>query len=210
MYRILIADDHPLFRQGIKNIMALQLGAVTVGETGTAYELLELVRTQEWDAVVMDISMPGRSGPEVLRELKREHPALPVLVLSMHAEDQYAIRMFKAGANGYLTKSAPSTELISAIRKILGGGEYVPPTVAERLAFNAKQRGGILPHETLSDREFQVLCLLASAKTVTEIAQDLSLSVATISTHRARILEKMSLKNNAELTRYALQHKLVQ
>lgn len=210
MYRILIADDHPLFRQGIKNIMTQQLGVVTVGEAGTAHDLLELTRAQQWDAVVMDISMPGRSGPEVLRELKREHPALPVLVLSMHPEDQYAIRMFKAGANGYLTKSASPTELVEAIRKILAGGEYVPPTVAERLAFNAKHRGGILPHETLSDRELQVMCLLASAKTVTEVAQELSLSMATISTHRARILEKMSLKNNAELTRYALQHKLVE
>lgn len=210
MYRILLVDDHPLFRRGVKEILAEGLGNVMIGEAGSAKEMLDLVRVQDWDAVVMDISMPKTNGPEALRELKQEHQALPVLVLSMHPEEQYAVRMFKAGADGYMTKTAASTELVTALRKLLAGGEYVSPTVAERLALDIKSGANQLPHEGLSDREFQVLCMIASAKTVTEIAQELSLSVTTISTYRARILEKMSMKNNAELTRYALQHGLVQ
>ena len=210
MLRILIVDDHPYFRRGVKDILVEGFDAVKFGEGGNANEMLELARHKKWDVVVMDISMPGRGGPEALKLLKAEHPKLPVLVMSMHPEDQYAIRMFKAGADGYLTKASAPDELVRAVKKVLAGGQYVSPSLGEKLALTMKAgtEGGP-PHERLSDREYQVLCLIASGKTVSEIADALHLSVTTISTYRARILEKMSMKNNAELTRYAIQHGLV-
>ncbi len=210
MLRILIADDHPLFRQGLADLITREFGTVTIGEAGTAADFFDLVRTQEWDAAVMDVNMPGRAGPEILRDLKRERPRLPVLVLSMYAEDQYAVRMIKAGADGYVTKASASQDVCKALKHLLAGERYISPTVAEHLALVVKAGSEQLPHETLSDREFQVFRLIGSGKTVKEIAEDLALSAATVSTYRARILEKMQMKNNAELIRYAIQQGLVE
>ena len=209
MLRILIADDFPLFRRGVKDLLIDGFDAVTVGECGNAHELLELVRQKKWDAVILDITMPGSSGTETLKHLKAEYPKLPVIVLSMHPEDQYAVRMFKAGADGYLTKGSAPEALVEALKKILGGGQYVSPSLAETLALTLKANTGAAPHEHLSDREYEVLCLIASGKTVSEIAETMHLGVTTISTYRARILEKMNLKNNAEVTRYVLDRGLV-
>lgn len=209
MLKLLIADDFPLFRRGVKELLADGLGAVTVGECGNAHELLELVRRKKWDVVIMDITMPGTTGTEALKQLKAECPKLPVLVLSMHPEDQYAVRMFKAGADGYLSKASAPEELVEAVKKVLGGGQYVSPSLAEKLALTVKAGTGNVPHEHLSDREYEVMCLIASGKTVSEIAETMHLGVTTISTYRGRILEKMNMKNNAELTRYAVQHGLV-
>jgi len=214
MLRILLADDHPLFRRGLAELLIRQFSCtgdeVTIGEAGTASDLFDLVRTQEWDAVVLDVNMPGRSGPEVLRDVKRERPRMPVLVLSMYTEDQYAVRMIKAGADGYVTKASASRDVCDALRKLLAGKKYVSAEVGDRLARDASFGSEKPLHETLSDREFQVLRLIASGQTVKEIAEDLSLSAATISTYRARILEKMQLRNNTELTRYAIHHGLVE
>jgi len=207
--RVLIADDFPLFRRGVKDLLADGLGAVTVGECGNSHDLLELVRRKKWDVVILDITMPGSSGTETLKQLKAECPKLPVLVLSMHPEDQYAVRMFKAGADGYLTKASAPEELVEAIKKVLGGGQYVSSSLGEKLALTFKASTGAAPHEHLSDREYEVMCLIASGRTVSEIAETMHLGVTTISTYRARILEKMNLKNNAELTRYALERGLV-
>jgi two-component system invasion response regulator UvrY len=207
--KLLIADDFPLFRRGVKELLADGIGAVTVGECGNAHDLLELVRRKKWDVVILDITMPGSTGTETLKQLKAECPKLPVLVLSMHPEDQYAVRMFKAGADGYLTKASAPEELVEAIKKVLGGGQYVSPSLAEKLALTIKASTGNVPHEHLSDREYEVMCLIASGKMVSEIAETMHLGVTTISTYRARILEKMNMKNNAELTRYAVQRGLV-
>lgn len=209
MLRFLIVDDHPSFRRGVKDILVEGFKGAGFSECGNAQEMLDQVRHHAFDLVVMDISMPGRSGPEVLKELKGLNSTVPVLILSMHPEDQYAIRMFKAGAAGYLTKSSAPEELVQAAKKVLAGGQYVSASVGEALALTVRSGIEKLPHERLSDREYEVLCLIASGKTVSEIAEDVNLSVMTISTYRARILEKMSLKNNAELTRYAIQHALV-
>jgi len=210
MLRILLADDHPLFRRGLVELLTREFGEVTIGEAGTASDLLDLVRTQEWDAVVLDVNMPGRSGPEILRDVKQERPRLPVLVLSMYTEDQYAVRMIKAGADGYVTKASASRDVCTALNQLLAGKKYVSAEVGDRLARDASFGSEKPLHETLSDREFQVLRLIASGQTVKEIAEDLSLSAATISTYRARILEKMQLRNNTELTRYAIHHGLVE
>ena len=209
MLKLLIADDFPLFRRGVKELLTDGLGAVTVGECGNAHDLLELVRHKKWDGVILDITMPGSTGTETLKQLKAEYPKLPVLVLSMHPEDQYAVRMFKAGADGYLTKASAPEELVKAMKKVLSGGQYVSPSSAEMLAVMLKASTEGIPHERLSDREYEVMCLIASGKTVSEIAETMHLGVTTISTYRARILEKMNLKNNAELTRYALKRGLV-
>ena len=209
MLKFLIVDDHPSFRRGVKDILVEGFKGAGISECGNAQEMLDQVRRHAFDLVVMDISMPGRSGPEVLKELKGLNSTVPVLILSMHPEDQYAIRMFKAGAAGYLTKSSAPEELVQAVKKVLAGGQYVSASVGEALALTVRSGIEKLPHERLSDREYEVLCLIASGKTVSEIAEDVHLSVTTISTYRARILEKMSLKNNAELTRYAIQHALV-
>lgn len=209
MIRILIADDHTVVRRGVKEIVSEEPDMVVAGEVHSAQEVLELVRTQQWDVLVLDISMPGRSGLDVLKELKQERPRLPVLVLSMHPEDQYAVRVLKMGAAGYLSKASTSEELVKAIRKVVARGRYVSPSLAEKLAVDLASNDERPPHETLSSREYQVLCLIGSGKGVTEIAAELSLSVKTISMYRARILEKMNMKNNAELMFYAIQTRLV-
>jgi DNA-binding NarL/FixJ family response regulator len=207
--KILLCDDHAVVRHGVKQILADEFKKATFGEARNAQEALELVWKQPWDVVVLDITMPGRSGLEVLREIKKHNPRLPVLVLSMHPENQFAVRVLKRGASGYMTKESAPNELVGAIRKVLAGGRYVSPSLAEKLATYVSTDSQKPPQELLSDREFQVLRLIASGKIVSEIARELSLSVKTISTYRTRILEKMGLRNNAELMHYAIQHNLV-
>jgi two-component system, NarL family, invasion response regulator UvrY len=209
MISVLIADDHTVVRQGLKQILSNDAQFRVVGEAATGDEVMLLVKSLRVDALVLDISMPGKNGLEVLKELKRTHPRLPVLVLSMHPEDQFAIRILRAGAAGYVTKESAPDELIGALRKVCSGGKHVSPELAEKLAvFIEGQQSGPL-HELLSDREFEVLRMLALGQTVSEIADELLLSVKTISTYRTRVLEKMKMSTNAELTRYALQNQLV-
>ncbi len=209
MIRILIADDHAIVRKGLKQIISETQDMVVADEAGDGQEVLNKVRKNGFDMVLLDISMPGRTGLDILRELRAEKPKMPILVLSMYPEEQYAVRVLRAGASGYLTKESAPDELIAAIRRVSLGKKYITPSLAERLALDLDVDSEKPLHETLSDREYQVLCLIASGKTVGEIAEKLSLSAKTISTYRARILEKMNMKNNAELTHYALQHKLV-
>src|SRR4029077_6309910 len=207
--KVLIADDHAVFRRGLRETLAEFFFKITFGEAKTAQETVELVRRHDWDVVILDISMPGKSGLDVLDDLRRLRPRLPILLLSMHPEEQYARRALKAGASGYLTKESVPEELKLAVRKIVAGGRYVSSTLAEKLA-NDLRKGVDMPlHEILSDREFQVLRMIASGKTVTQIAEEIGLSVKTISTYRARILEKTDLKTTAELIRYAFQAQLV-
>lgn len=207
--KILITEDHAVVREGLKLILADHFKKAVFGEARTATEALALVWKEKWDVVLLDITLPGRSGLEVLKEIKRSRPKLPVLILSMHPEDQFAVRMLKAGAAGYLTKESAGEELVGAIKKVIGGGRYVSPALAERMATYLTIDLQKAPHERLSDREFLILRTIASGKQVGQIAKELSLSVSTISTYRARILEKMHMKNNAELTRYALEKSLV-
>lgn len=209
MLRILIVDDHEVVRDGVKRIFGEQRGAAEFGEASTVAEALKLAREQEWDVAVLDLSLGERSGLELLKELKQIHPRLPVLILSMHSEEQYARRAFKAGAAGYITKDCPRAELLGAITKVAGGGRYVSPALAEKLIFGLEAGADRPPHAALSDREFEVMCLLASGKTVGEIADLLCLSDKTISTYRARVLEKMQMKTNAELTYYVIQNQLL-
>jgi DNA-binding NarL/FixJ family response regulator len=208
--KILLTDDHAVVRHGLKQILADEFKRATFGEARNAQEALDLVWKEHWDVVVLDITMPGRSGLEVLREIKKEKPRLPVLVLSMHPENQFAVRVLKRGANGYMTKESAPVELVGAIKKVLAGGRYVSPSLAEKLATYLAADTQKPAQELLSDREFQVLRLIASGKIVSEIARELSLSVKTISTYRTRILEKMGLRNNAELMHYAMQNQLVE
>lgn len=209
MKKILILDDHEVVREGVKKILEEEPEPVTFGEADNAPEALRIVRDEDWDVVVLDLSLGERSGLEVLKELKQIRPRLPVLILSMHSEEQYARRAFKAGATGYIMKGSPRAELVNAINKVIKGGVYVSPTLAERLAIDLSSGTNRAPHEALSNREFEVMRLIASGKTVGEIAEILRLSDKTISTYRARILEKTGMKTNAELTRYAIQNKLV-
>lgn len=196
-------------RQGLKLILADHIRSARFGEAQNAGEALNRVSKETWDVVVLDITMPGRNGGEVLREIKRLRPKLPVLVLSMHPEDQFAVRMLKNGAAGYLTKESAGEELAGAIKKVVSGGRYVSPSLAERMAAYLDIDVQKPPHERLSDREFQIMRMMASGKQVSQVARELSLSVQTISTYRARILEKMDLKNNAEMTRYAIEKGLL-
>ena len=209
MIEILIADDHAIVREGVKQIIADTDDMVVAGEAGNGEEVLRKAMKGHFDVVILDITMPGRGGLDVLKQLKIMRPELPVLVLSVHPEEQYAVRVFKAGASGYLTKESAPEELISAVRKISRNKKYVSPTLAEKLAFDLRPDTERPLHDALSDREYQVLCMIASGKTVKDIAGQLSLSVKTISTYRSRILEKMKMKNNAELTHYAIKHGLV-
>ncbi|HJX15194.1 MAG TPA: response regulator transcription factor [Candidatus Deferrimicrobiaceae bacterium] len=209
MPKILIADDHPVVRKGLMNILMEADPGISVDEAGSGQEALARVLQESYALVLMDISMPGRGGLEVLKEIKSAHPRLPVLMLSMHPEEEYAVRAFRAGASGYLTKDSAAKELVGAIGKVLAGGRYVSASLAEKLAIEMDVDAGKPPHETLSDREYQVLRMIASGKTVSEIAQELSLSIKTISTYRSRILEKMRAKNNAELTRYVFENRLL-
>jgi two-component system, NarL family, invasion response regulator UvrY len=208
MPRILIVDDHEVVRDGVKRVLEEQPGAISYGEAGTPGEAVHMALTADWDAVVLDLSFAGKSGLEILKELKQARPRVPVLVLTMHSEAQYARRAFKAGAAGFITKDSPRAELAKAIHKVLEGGKYLSPEFAEKLVIDL-ERGGDRPDETLSDREFQVMRLIASGKTLSEIAALLSLSDKTISTYRARLMEKMGMRTNAELTHYAIQNKLV-
>jgi two-component system, NarL family, invasion response regulator UvrY len=207
--RILIADSHAVVREGLKQILA-EIPSVTVaGEAGSGQEVLQKIRTGRWDVIVMDISLPDKNGLEVLKQIKTEFPRLPVLVLSAHTEEQYAVRVLKAGASGYLTKESAPDQLIAAVQKVAHGGRYVSESVAEELVLDLRVDSERPIHKILSDREFQVLCLIGSGKTLTEIAQQLCLSIKTISTHRAKILRKMGMKNNAEMIHYAVQNSLV-
>lgn len=207
--RLLIGDDHAVVRKGMKQILAETRDIVVADEAGNGREVLEKVRKNDFDMVLLDISMPGRDGLEVLKELKSLRPKLPVLMLSMYPEEQYAVRSLRSGASGYLTKDSAPDELISAIRKVSSGGKYVSASLAEKLAHKLGADVEKPLHEALSDREYQVMCMIASGKTVKEIGEELSLSVKTVSTYRSRILNKMRLKGNAELTRYAIDNKLV-
>jgi len=207
--KVLIADDHAVFRRGLRETLAEAFSRATFGEAGTAQETLEQVRRQDWDVVILDISMPGKSGLDILDDLKRLRPRMPILLLSMHPEQQFARRALKSGAAGYLTKDSVTEELKEAVKKIVGGGRYVSATLAEKLAVDLRQGADTPLYELLSDREFQVLRMIASGKTVKDIAEDLSLSVKTVSTYRGRILEKTGMKTNAELIRYALESQLV-
>ena len=208
MRRVLLVEDHQIVRDGLKTLLREQ--AITVfGEASTAADALSLAREEEWDLAVVDISLGGRSGLDVVREIKQIRPKVPVLVLSMHSEEQYARRAYKAGAAGYITKDSPRAELASAIAKVIGGGRYVSTTFADRLVVDLERDTDQPPHQALSDREFEVMRLMASGKTNGEIAELLALSDKTVSTYRARILEKMHLDTNAELIRYVLENKLI-
>ncbi len=207
MIRILIADDHAIVRAGLKQLVAASPNITVAAEASTGPEALHLIRTQSFDVVLLDISMPGRGGLEVLSEIKKEYPRLPVLILSMHPEEQYAMRALKGGASGYITKDTAPEELVAAILKVAGGSKFITKTLAEQFLYLLDIEEAP-PHTSLSDREYQVFRLIASGKTATEIAKELSLSVKTISTYRTRILEKLHLKNNAQLIHYAAQNKL--
>jgi DNA-binding NarL/FixJ family response regulator len=209
MIRIVIADDHEIVRAGLKQIISDDEDMEVLGESNNGENLIELVKKNDYDVVLLDLKMQGISGIDVIKHIKIIKPDLPVIVLSMHAEDQYAVRTIKAGASGYLTKETAAENLITAVRRVVGGGKYISPTLAETLADSIAGGGGDLPHEKLADREFQVMCMIASGKTVTEIGAELFLSVKTISTYRQRILEKMNMKNNSELTHYAIKNNLL-
>jgi two-component system invasion response regulator UvrY len=210
MIKILIADDHAIVREGLKQILEETADMVVADEASSGHEVLDKARNNEYDVVVLDISMPGRDGVDILKQLRSQKPHLPILVFSMHPEEQYAIRVLKAGAAGYLTKESASDELITAIRRVSTGRKYVSSSLAEKLAFNLERDTEKPRHEILSDREYQVMCMIAVGKRIKEIAEELYLSVKTVSTYRARILEKMKLKNNAELMHYAIKHGLVE
>jgi len=208
MIRVIIVDDHPVVRRGLKQIIAAEQDMQVVGEAESAREALRVIRQTACDAVVLDITLPDGSGLDVLSQLKSERPTLPVLIMSMHQEELYALRVLKAGASGYLMKDSIPEELIKAIRKITSGGKYINPAVAERLASEFASTEKSL-HEKLSDREFQILCLIASGKSLKEIGAALCISDKTVSSYRSRILEKMKMSTNADLTRYALEHDLI-
>ncbi len=210
MIKILIADDHAIVRRGLKQILAETPDMTVIDEASNGHEVLTKVMKHDYSVVLLDISMPGKSGLDVLKELKNERPKLPVLILSMYPEEQYAVRVLRAGASGYLTKEGAPEELIYAIRKVVQGKKYVSASLAEKLVFDLDGDSQKPLHESLSDREFQVLCMIASGKTVSDISEELALSVKTISTYRTRLLEKMKMKNNAELTHYAVQNHLVE
>lgn len=207
--RILIVDDHAIIRQGLKQLLADAFPKASFGQATNGHDGLEQVRQHPWDVVLLDITMPGKSGLDVLKQIVDEQPNIAVLVLSMHPEDQYAVRVLKTGAAGYITKDTASDEVVSAVKKVLAGGKYVSTSLAENLAASLNHSADTPPHELLSDREYQVLRLIAVGKSVKEIAFELSLSVKTVSTYRTRIMEKMKLKTNADIIRYAMHAKLV-
>ena len=209
MIKILIADDHEVVRQGLKQILEGAPDLVVEGEAANGREVLDKVRSSHWDVVVLDITMPCGDGMETLKELKRARLRLPVLILSIHAEDQFGVRALSAGASGYMTKECAADELVSAIRKVCAGEKYISSRLAEEMAFDLERGTEKSPRKKLSDREFQVMCMIASGKTVKETADELLLSTRTISTYRARVLDKMRMKTNAELTRYAITNHLM-
>ncbi|MBW7888253.1 MAG: response regulator transcription factor [Bacteroidetes bacterium] len=209
MIRVLLADDHTIVRKGLRQILEDGIHSLSFGEAGNANEALSLLHSSEWDIAILDLSMPGRSGLDLLKDIKSLAPKLPVLILSMHPEEQYALRVMKAGANGYLTKDSAPEELVKAVTIIVKGRKYISPKLSEQLLDVISKPKNSGEHTSLSDREFEVMTAIASGKTVSQIADMLSLSVKTVSTYRARIFEKMNFSNNAELTRYAIQNKLV-
>ncbi len=208
--RVLIADDHAIVRQGLRQILSDTPDLTVAGEAENGVQAVQMVRAGDWDVVLMDVSMPDRNGIDALKRIKKEFPRLPVLILSMYPEEQYAIRALKAGAAGYLTKQSAPELLVTAIRQVASGKKYVSPSLAEELANAIGDDSERPPHEKLSDREYQTLCMIASGKTPTEIAEALNLSVKTVSVYRTRLLEKMNLRNNAELTHYGLKHGLAE
>jgi two-component system, NarL family, invasion response regulator UvrY len=209
MIRILIADDHAVVRKGLHQLIIEQYPSAIIGEVSDGESLIFKVMKEQWDVVICDINMPGRSGLEVLHQIKEFLPKLPVLIMSMYPEDQYALRALKAGASGYLNKDSVHDELIKAIQTVLNGRKYLTPSIAERLAGALNDDINKLPHENLSDREFDVMKMIAAGKSISEIAQQFSLSATTVSTYRARVLEKMAMKTNADLTRYSLEKNLI-
>ena len=208
MSRILIVDDHAVVRRGLREILA-EVPQVEVSETGDPHEALRMVLEESWSLVVLDIDLPGKSGLELLKDVKRERPRLPVLILSVYPEEQFAVRTLKAGASGFLSKDSATADLVTAVRKIIRGGKYFSEHVVEMLLSHPNAKEAEHPHDLLSDRELQILCLFGSGKTVSEIAGELSLSRPTVSTYRARILEKMQMRTTAELMRYAIENRLV-
>ena len=209
MIRILVVDDHPIIRKGLKQIIEETYDLIVEEEASNGYEVLEKIQKKNFDVIILDLAIPGINGLDVLKQLKIIKPNLPVLILSMYPEEQYAVRVLKAGASGYLTKESAPEELVKAIRKVKNGGKYISSSLAEKLAFNISVDSNKMVHELLSDREFQVMCMIASGKTVSEIAVELLLSVKTVSTYRYRILDKMNLNSNAELTYYAFENNLI-
>lgn len=210
MIKILIADDHAIVREGLKQIVAEETDMRVLGEAGNANEMFELLKKEKWSIVVLDINMPGKSGLEALKEMRALYPSIPVLILSMYTEEQYGLRAIKAGAAGYLKKVSAPDELVKAIRKIVAGGRYINESLAEKLAFMFGSNNKSQAHETLSDREYQIMCLIAAGKTAEEIAEEISISINTVYSYRNRILEKMSLKSNVELTQYVIHNKLIE
>lgn len=208
MTRIVIADDHAIVREGLKRIVAAAPDLQIVDEAADGTEVMRVVREREFDVLVLDLSMPGRSGMELIKLVKAEKPKLRILVLSMHQEQQYAVRAIKSGASGYLTKESAPAQLVQAVTKIAAGGAFISAEVAEQLALGAMPGGQAAPHESLSDREFQVMKLLVAGESVTDIATQLNLSVKTVSTHKTNLMQKMGLSNQAELVRYAIKHGL--
>ncbi len=209
MIRVLIADDHTIMREGLKQLLLASGDLDVVGEAKDGHEVLRQVRALEFDVLLLDMSMPGKSGMELIKQVKAEKPRLRILILSMHQEHQYAVRAIKAGASGYLTKESASTQLVSAIRKVASGGAFISAEVAEQLALGAMpQRDDGPPHATLTDREYQIFQLLVSGKTVMDIARRLNLSDKTVSTHKARLMEKLNVGNQTELIHYAIKHRL--
>ena len=210
MIKILIVDDHAIVREGLKQIVAEENDMVVSGEAKDASELFNLVKNNHFDIAIIDISMPGRSGLDALKDLKKTNPGLPVLILSMFSEEQYGLRAIKAGAAGYMKKVSAPNELVSAIRNIVKGGKYINQSLAEKLAEGYGGRANPQLHDRLSDREYQIMCLIATGKTTEEISQDLSISIHTVYTYRNRILDKMQLKSNVELTQYVIQNRLIE
>lgn len=208
--RLLVADDHEIVRAGLKQFISDTDDIIVAGEACTGAETLQLIRTGDWDVVLLDISMPDKSGVDVLRQIRQEKPKLPILILSMFPEDQYAVNLLRAGASGYLTKDGPPERLIAAIRTVAQGRKYVSPSLAERLAADVAGDSDKPLHASLSQREFQIFCKLAAGMPVSKIGEELFLSVKTVSTHRSRILEKMSMKCNADLTYYAIKNNLIE
>jgi two-component system invasion response regulator UvrY len=209
MLKVLIADDHAIVRRGLKQVILEEYPSAMIGEVADAEDLLKEVISRDWNIVICDMNMPGRSGLDALNQIKQASPHLPVLIMSMYPEDQYALRVLKAGASGYLEKDTIHDDIIKAIQTLQLGKKFITPSIAEKLAATLGQDTSRQAHETLSDREFDVFKLLASGKSVSEIAAQLSLSATTVSTYRSRIMEKMSIQSNAGLTRYALEKKLI-
>ncbi len=208
--KVLIVDDHELVREGLKKVLLKHADLELVGEATSAEELFELLRETEVDLVILDITLPGRSGLDIIHDLKNQNPRLHILILSMHPEERFALRALKAGASGYLSKEAAATELVTAIRKISGGGRYISASLAEHLADSFDKDLGKLPHETLSNREFEILRLIAKGKSVGQIAEELMLSVNTITSYRTRMMEKMNFNSTAQIVRYAIEHNLIE